>query len=173
MAAVYLYFIPSTRLGFGPGYLLLAYFGIVAVIDLEHRMILDQVSLTGAVLTLAVGFWLHGLAYTFLGAIAGFGIMYILYYTGIWYSRWVSRRRGQEESEVALGFGDVNLGGVLGLLLGWPGIVAGLLLAIIIGGVFSLVYIVSLLIRRKWQPFMAIPYAPFLLLGAGLLLYTR
>jgi len=33
-----------------------------------------------------------------------------------------------ETDEVALGFGDVNLAGIMGLLLGWPGITAGLVI---------------------------------------------
>jgi leader peptidase (prepilin peptidase) / N-methyltransferase len=174
VAVYYCYYSPSSRLGFSAGILLLVYFGLVAVIDIEHRVVLDQISLTGVVLGLALGLWLHGWFPTLLGGITGFAAMYILYYTGILYSRWIARRRGQEEEElVALGLGDVNLSGVLGLILGFPGIFAGLLFAIMIGGVVSLIYLVYMIIRRQWQPSSAIPYAPFLLLGAGILLYLR
>jgi leader peptidase (prepilin peptidase)/N-methyltransferase len=166
-------FLPPVRMGQVLSLLLLVLFGVIAVIDLEFRVVLDQISLVSAVFTFGMGIWLHGVAPTLLGALAGFGIMLILYYTGIWYTRWISRRRGVEDIDTALGFGDVNLGGVLGLLLGWPGIIAGLLFAIILGGVFSLIYIVVLGIRRKWRPSLAIPYAPFLLLGAILLLFRR
>lgn len=173
-AVSYCYYFPSSRLSFSVGLLLLIYFGIVAVIDIEHRVVLDQISLVGVVLGFAIGFWLHGWLPTLLGGITGFGTMFILYYTGILYSRWIARRRGQGEDElVALGFGDVNLSGVLGLILGFPGIFAGLLFAIVIGGVVSLVYVVIMIVRRQWQSFSAIPYAPFLLLGAGILLYLR
>jgi prepilin signal peptidase PulO-like enzyme (type II secretory pathway) len=167
-------FLPPARLGMWVGLLLLVFLGVVAVIDLEYRVVLDQVSLAGVVLGLAIGFWLHGLLPTIIGGLAGFATMLLLYYTGIWYTRWTAKRRGQEPgTEVALGFGDVNLSGILGLVLGWPGIVAGLLLAIILGGIVSLVFIVILLLRRRWRPSMAIPYAPFLVLGAGILLYFR
>jgi len=94
-----------------------------------------------------------------------------LYYLGIVLSQLITKIRNQPVDEVALGFGDVNLGGVLGLYLGWPGITAGLLLAIILGGSFSLFIILYHLITHKYQMFMAIPYAPFLLLGAALLLF--
>jgi len=174
VAISYFYYFPSSRLNFGVGLLLFIYFGIVTVIDIEHRVVLDQVSLAGVVLGFAIGFWLHGLLPTLFGGITGFGMMFILYYTGILYSRWMAHRRGQEEDDiVALGFGDVNLSGVLGLILGFPGIFAGLLFAIIIGGVVSLIYVVFMVIRRQWQPFSAIPYAPFLILGASILLYLR
>jgi hypothetical protein len=173
-ASLLFFYLPSSRLNWGTGILLLIYFGIIAVIDIEYRVVLDQVSLAGAVLGTALGVLLHGWLPTLLGGITGFGAMFILYYTGILYSRWIARRRGQGDDEkVALGFGDVNVSGILGLILGYPGILAGLLFAILIGGVVSLFYVIYLLFRRQWEPFSAIPYAPFLLLGAGLLLYLR
>jgi prepilin signal peptidase PulO-like enzyme (type II secretory pathway) len=165
---------PPSRLGLMVGVILLIFFGTVAIIDFEYRVVLDQVSLAGIILGLICGIWLHGLWPTIIGGAAGFGIMLLFYYTGIWYSRWMARRRGQAtDAEVALGFGDVNLSGILGMILGWPGIVAGLLLAIILGGIASLFLIILLLIRKKWQPSLAIPYAPFLVIGAGILLYFR
>jgi leader peptidase (prepilin peptidase)/N-methyltransferase len=101
-------------------------------------------------------------------------MMLLLYYTGILYTNWITRKRRQAiEAEVALGFGDVNISGIIGLLLGWPGIIAGLLLAIILGGIVSLLLIIVLVVRKRWKPLLAIPYAPFLVLGAGILLYLR
>jgi len=73
--------------------------------------------------------------------------------------------------EVALGFGDVNLSGILGMLLGWPAIVVGLFFGILAGGVVSLVIILWMLISKKYRAFTAIPYAPFLILGAIFLIY--
>ncbi len=74
--------------------------------------------------------------------------------------------------EVALGFGDVNLAGILGLLLGWPAIASGLLFAVLAGGLISLFIIVGMLITKKYKAFTAIPYAPFLILSALFLLYV-
>jgi len=110
---------------------------------------------------------------TLLGGAVGFGVMYGLYWFGDVFARWLARRRGELLTEVALGFGDVNLAGVLGLLLGWPGIVAGLLLAIIIGGVVSILYVILMVILRRYHTFMAIPYGPFMVISAILLLYFR
>ncbi len=163
--------IPASRINWWLGVITLAYFGLVAVMDFEHRIILNPISITGAILGLGTGWYLHGLPKTLLGGIAGYATMFILYYLGIAFSRLVTKMRNQPLDEVALGFGDVNLGGVLGLYLGWPGITAGLLLAIILGGSFSLFVILYRLITHKYQMFMAIPYAPFLLLGATLLLF--
>ena len=162
---------PSTRLGYWIGCLLLVLFGVIFTIDLEHRLVLHQVSIVGGILGLLVGFWLHNIWLTIAGGAAGFGIMLALFYLGDIYARWMARRRGQALDEVALGFGDVSLSGILGLILGWPGIFAGLVFAILAGGVVSLGYIIYLLLSRKYKPFTAIPYAPFLIFGATILLF--
>jgi leader peptidase (prepilin peptidase)/N-methyltransferase len=172
-AALWFWQNPPRALSFWPGLLLLAFFGVVFVIDLEHRLIMHPVSIFGAVLGLGLGISMRGIWMTLLGGAAGFGIMYGLYWFGDVFARWLARRRGEVLTEVALGFGDVNLAGVLGLLLGWQGIVAGLLLAIIIGGVVSLVYLVLMVIIRRYHSFMAIPYGPFMVLSAIFLLYFQ
>jgi leader peptidase (prepilin peptidase)/N-methyltransferase len=151
--------------------LLLGYFGLVSVIDMEHRLILHPVSITGAFIAFILGFYFHGLVPTMLGGFAGFAIMLFLYYLGSLFAKWAARRRGEELDEVALGFGDVNLAGICGLLLGWPGITAALMIAILLGGLVSLGIIAAQVIRRSYKPFMAIPYGPFLILGTCLLLY--
>jgi leader peptidase (prepilin peptidase)/N-methyltransferase len=152
---------------------LLLYFGVVTVIDLEHRLILHPVSLVGAVLGLGLGFWLHGWKSTLAGGVAGFVMMFLLYFLGDLFARLIARIRGETLDEVALGFGDVNLAGVLGLVLGWPGIVGGLLLAIMLGGLFSLLFLFVSMIRRRYRTFTAIPYGPFLIASAVLLLFFR
>lgn len=147
------------------------YFAVVFLIDLEHRLVLHPVSWSGAVLGLFSGVWLHGLLPTLIGGAAGFGVMWMLYVGGAWFVRWMNHRRGAAVDEVALGFGDVNLSGVIGLLLGWPGIVAGLVLGVLLSGVFSLGYLLVALARRRYEAFTAIPYAPFLVLAAVWLVF--
>jgi leader peptidase (prepilin peptidase)/N-methyltransferase len=172
-AALWLWFDPGSRLGLFAGLILLTYFGVTAVIDIEHRLILHTTSLAGAGLGLILGTWLHGLRWTILGGAAGFGIMLALYLLGGLFVRFLSHRRGEPSSEEALGFGDVMLSGVLGLILGWPGILPGLALAIFLAGAASLGYLFFMLINRKYRPDLAIPYGPFLILGAILLLYFK
>ena len=164
---------PPDHLGYGLGMLLWIFFGLVAVIDLEHRLILHPISLVGAVLGLAVGIYLHGLKATLIGGAAGFGIMYSLYGLGILFMKLSSRMRGRPVEEDALGYGDVNLSGVLGLMLGWPGIVAGLVLAILLGGAVSSLYLLVTVVTRRYRAFTAIPYGPFLIAAAIALLFFR
>jgi len=171
----------APKLGVPLGLLLLTYLAVVFVIDLEHRAILHETSYFGAVLGLICGTYLwsvpqgktllQGFTTSLLGGIAGFVIMYGLYLLGELFARWLSRRRGEPVDEVALGFGDVNLTGVLGLVLGWPAILLGLFFAILASGIASLIIVVYSMSVKKYQAFMAIPYAPFLIFGAVLLLY--
>ena len=169
--AIWLWVRPVPRFGFAIGFLVLVYLALIATIDIEHRLILHPTSWFGAVLGFGVGYWLHGLWPTLVGGLSGYLVMLGLYYLGAWFARGVAKMRGEPLEEVALGFGDVNLSGILGLLLGWPGIVAGLVLAILMGGLVSLLFILGQVVMRKYQPFLAIPYAPFLILGAIVLLY--
>lgn len=173
VSAVLLWRNPSELLGFWISMLLLAYFGVVVVIDMEYKLILHPVSIFGAVLGAGVGIFLHGWQKTLLGGVAGYGMMFALYGLGAGWLWLMNRMRGQKVDDVALGYGDVNLCGILGLILGWPGIVVGLFLAIIIGGVVSLVYLLVMLVLRKYQLFAAIPYGPFLIAGALVLLFFR
>ncbi len=164
------WFLPSDRLGFWGAALLLVYFGVVAVIDLEYRAILDPVSYIGLGIGFGAGLAMHGLLSTIAGSATGFLIMLLMYYGGEQFSRWLSKRRGEEIEEVALGFGDVKLSGILGLILGWPGIFAGLIFGIFFGGIAGIIYIVYTKLTHRYEAFSAIPYAPFLILGALVLL---
>jgi len=170
-AIIWLDFFYTGQLDFWPGLIILVYFGVVGLIDIEHRLIMHPVSLAGVVIGGAIGFWLHGWWQTLLGGLAGFAMMLGLYYLGFLFAKWLSRLRKEETDEEALGFGDVALSGVLGLLLGWPGIIGGLVLAILLGGAGSLVVLVYSLITRQYHTFMAIPYGPFLIAAAVLMLF--
>jgi len=166
-----IHFFPPPNLGLWGGILWLILFGLIVVIDLEHRLILHPVSLIGAILGIFFGSINHGILNTVLGGAAGFGIMLVFYMFGNLFIKFLSRRRGEEIDEVALGFGDVNLAGVIGLLLGWPGVIAGVFLAIIIGGVISGLFLLVQLFRKEYEAFQALPYGPFLVISVVLLLY--
>ena len=52
----YFWLFPSKALGIPLGMIVLIYFGIITVIDLEHRLILHPTSVAGAILGFIVGF---------------------------------------------------------------------------------------------------------------------
>ncbi len=161
-----LYFFPLENLGNYGALIWLVYFSLVVVIDLEHRLILHPVSITGAILGAIFGIVNHGLVNTLLGGAAGFGIMLVLYFMGELFVWIISKSRSEEITEIALGFGDVNLAGVIGLLLGWPGIAGGLFLAIFLGGIVSGFFMLIQIRRKKYQAFQALPYGPFIVISA-------
>lgn len=170
---LWLGFYPPEGVQFWWGFGLLIYFAVVVVMDLEYRVVLHPISYAGALIGFGFGVWSRGLVTTLLGGAVGFGSMYILYKLGEVFVRWMSKRRGEEIDEIALGFGDVNIAGVIGLMLGWPGIALGLFLAIMAGGLISLLYMMVMALLRRLEAFSAIPYAPFLVFGAIALLYFK
>jgi leader peptidase (prepilin peptidase)/N-methyltransferase len=178
VAPIFLWVFPRERFPFILAFTLLIFLMVVFVIDWEHRLILHPVSLIGAILALIIGInlrsgqsFVHGLTSTLFGGAFGFGVMLLFYFIGEWYVRRMAKKGRLPADEVALGFGDVNLSGILGLLLGWPAIIIGLFFAILAGGLISLFIIIGMLATKKYKAFTAIPYAPFLILSAVFLLY--
>jgi prepilin signal peptidase PulO-like enzyme (type II secretory pathway) len=152
---------------------LLLYFIVVVVIDIEHHLILHLTSIVGFILSIIIGIILHGYVYTLIGGAVGFSIMLILYYFGVLFSRICSRVRKIELEEEALGFGDVILSGIMGLLLGYPGVIVGLLFAILLGGLVSLVFLMFLFLSKSYHPNSTLPYGPFLVLSTFCLLFLK
>lgn len=168
--AIITWLYPHPTLGFAVSVLVLGFFTLVVVIDIEHRLILHPISIVGGILGLVVGSMLHGITATVLGGVAGYGFMLAIYLLGILFVRILSRKRGPI-NEVALGYGDVNLGGVVGFILGWPGIIGGLLITILLAGAVSLIYMLAMLVAGKFRPNMALPFGPYLVSSVILLLF--
>jgi len=160
-------------MGFWPGFIVFIYLFLVALIDFETRYVLRPVSLVGLVVCLGAGLLMRSWQETLLGAAAGIGSMFLLYLLGTLFSRWRNKRLGNAgDGEEALGFGDVTLATLLGLLLGWPLIWVNLLTGILLAGVFSILLLIALLVSRKYRPLMAfISFGPFFILTAFFLLY--
>lgn len=97
--------------------------------------------------------------------------MLVFFFLGEAFIRILSKKRGEEIQEVALGFGDVNLAGVMGTILGWPGVVGGIFMAVLLGGLVSGLFLVIQLLRKEYQAYQALPYGPFLAVSVFLLLY--
>jgi leader peptidase (prepilin peptidase) / N-methyltransferase len=173
LSSLFIWIYPPSHLNYILGLLVLTYFGMVTVIDLEHRLILRPVSIAGVILGLLVGIWAHSLVPTLLGGLAGLAIMGLLYLVGMLFAEYRAKKLGRDDHEEALGFGDVILAGILGLMLGWPIIWFGLLLGILAGGIISLIIIIYLQVTRKYQTMsFFIAYGPYLILGATLVLFV-
>jgi leader peptidase (prepilin peptidase)/N-methyltransferase len=158
---------------FWPGLLVGLVFLLIGVIDVEHRLVLRVVVLPAAAVLAVVGSLQpqRGPVKVLLGGLAGLAILWLMYLLGLAFSRWMARRRGAPLDEIAFGFGDVMLGGLIGLVVGWPGVVIAVVTGILAAGLFSIGYLAWMAARGRYSAFTAIPYGPFLLLGACLVYY--
>ncbi|HMK08967.1 MAG TPA: prepilin peptidase [Anaerolineales bacterium] len=171
--AVWLYARQPHPPPFLAGWLVGIVFLLIAVIDIEHRLILRLVVIPAALVLGVLGALQpgRGPVKVLLGGVAGFLLLWLMYLLGLAFSRWMARRRRAALDEVAFGFGDVLLGGLIGLVVGWPGVIIAVVTGVILAGVFSLGYLAYMSLRRRYSAFTAIPYGPFLLLGACLVYY--
>jgi leader peptidase (prepilin peptidase) / N-methyltransferase len=134
----------------------------ITVIDLEHQIIPDVISLPGIVagfvanLATAHVSWPESL----LGIVIGGGIFWIIAEASVFFM-------GQE----GMGGGDIKLGAMLGAFLGWKVALLSIFMSVVGGGALALALIASGLRGRK-DP---IPFGPFLAAGgaAGLLCGER
>lgn len=176
--SVYSYFAPPLKIGYWAGVLLMTYFGIVFVIDMEHKLILHPTSIAGALLALALGITTHGLRTTLLGGLGGLIIMLVFYFFGVLFARKRAKRMRDNgldsDDEESLGQGDVILVTILGFLVGWPLIWFMIILSTLLGGIISLFLIIGMLINRRYNTdalMVFIPYGPYFITGATLIMY--
>jgi leader peptidase (prepilin peptidase)/N-methyltransferase len=126
---------------------------IIAMIDIDTFIIPDILSLPGIVLGLLFSFFTPRLSWwdSLLGIILGGGILYLIA-TG--YS--LLRRKA------GMGGGDIKLLGMIGAFIGWPGVAFTILVSSVSGMLIAL----PLMWRSGKGLGSAIPYGPFLALGA-------
>lgn len=124
----------------------------IVCIDYEHQIIPDSINLTGAILGLII-VPLTSLTYSnaLLGVLVGGGVMLLIA---------VLSRGG-------MGGGDIKMMAMAGLFLGWPMTLMALFLSFVLGGIGSLVLLLTGIKKRK----DAIPFGPFLAVG-GFLAYV-
>ena len=144
---------------FGPSSSYLLYFSFVAalivitVIDLFHQIIPDVISIPGIGVGLLSSFILPQITFlnSLLGVLLGGGSLLIvatLY-------QWLFKREG-------MGGGDVKLLAMIGAFLGWKAVILTILLSSLIGSITG----IAIMIMQGRDFKYAIPFGPFLSLGA-------
>jgi leader peptidase (prepilin peptidase)/N-methyltransferase len=130
----------------------------VVVIDLETRRVLNVMLGPAALFALGAGLWLGtpSLPSMVMGGVVAFGLFWCLFLFGR-----MCFGRG------ALGFGDVKLVAVIGLMTGYPNVMQALLLGAVLGGAGALALVATR--RAGWKTTCA--YAPYLAAGAMLALW--
>jgi len=146
---LYLYYGLSPELGVALFYFSLLF--LIFIIDLEHQLILNVMIYPAALAVLVINLLPADISITpgFLNGLAGAGAGLLLFVLIV-----IASRGG-------MGLGDVKMAGLMGLMLGFPGVFVGIFLAVISGG---LVAGVILALKRKGRR-EPIPFGPFLSLG--------
>jgi hypothetical protein len=169
-ASFYIWLSPPRDIGYAGGLVVFVYLTSVAVIDLEHRLILRPLSIAGVIIGAGTGFLLWGWQSMLQGAAAGFAILGIFYLFGKLFVRMRAKKLGlKEEGEEALGRGDITLAIILGLMIGWPLIWFGILLGVLLAGAVSLIIVLWLVISRRYKEQA---FSVFIPLGPGFILAT-
>jgi leader peptidase (prepilin peptidase)/N-methyltransferase len=131
----------------------------VFVIDLEHFLILDSVLIAGIIPAALLNFLLDVLTgkniFSLQAHFAG-GIVAGIAASAVFFALWFSSKGRW------MGFGDVKLVFLLGILTGWPYVWVMLLLAFFLGTLISL----PLLVFKKKQLKSQLPFGTFLSVSA-------
>lgn len=154
---------------FGLTFLLVPYlvmvsgFIVATFVDLEHRIIPDEVSIGGMILGLVFSLmipqlhgtdiWWQGLMFSAVGVLVGGGSIYLMGMLGEWLFK-----------KEAMGGGDVKLMAMIGAFLGWK----LALLTFFISPFFGAVVGIIEKIRTKDN---TIAYGPYLVIGALISLF--
>jgi prepilin signal peptidase PulO-like enzyme (type II secretory pathway) len=135
-------------------WIMTSFFVIIFVFDWKYYLIPDEITYSAIILSI---FWI---IYSFCaravsgGELLGFVLSAIgssLFFFFLWFFS-----KGK-----AMGFGDVKLAFLIGLILGWPSILVGLFLAFALGAIIGLA-----LIALKKKGFKSeVPFGPFLVVG--------
>jgi leader peptidase (prepilin peptidase)/N-methyltransferase len=147
---------------FGHSWHYLIYFGFASallaasVIDLAHRIIPDEISLTGTAAGLLIALLPHApvpFVSALFGALAGFLSLFMVM-AGYWL---ITRREG-------MGLGDPKLLAAIGAFLGWQ----ALPFVVLAGSFFGVMVGLPMILWAKKGRYYKIPFGPFLSLGAWL-----
>lgn len=128
---------------------------VVTFIDLEHQIIPDVITLPGIVVGFVVSFFIPQLGWlnSLIGIVGGGGSLLLI----AWLYQVVAKKDG-------MGGGDVKLLAMMGAFFGWKAIIFIIFVSSLLGSVIG----VTLMVIRKKDSTLAIPFGPFLA-GAAVL----
>lgn len=126
---------------------------VISVIDLHHQIIPDEISLPGILVGFLFALWVGKISWveSLLGILLGGGSFLLI----AWGYEKISKREG-------LGGGDIKLLGMIGAWLG----VKSLLIVIVLSSLLGSIVGIGAMVFQKKDFKTAIPFGPFLALGA-------
>jgi leader peptidase (prepilin peptidase)/N-methyltransferase len=131
---------------------------VVTFIDVDHRIIPDVLTLPGILLGFLGSFAIPWISWTdsLLGILVGGGSLFLV---AVVYE-WLTKKEG-------MGGGDIKLLAMLGAFLGWKAVLPVVFLSSLLGSLVG----VPLMLIKKADSKLAIPFGPFLATGALLYLF--
>lgn len=158
LAAIGLVWLAYREVGWQPRGLLIAleacFFLAIALIDLEHHLVLNRMIGPALPLFFAANLLVGDTSalLLLLGGLVGGGLLLVIALV----------------VPGAMGMGDVKLSSLIGFTVGLPSVLIALYVAILCGGLVAIV----LWINKRFQRNLRIAYAPYLVLGAWLVLFN-
>jgi leader peptidase (prepilin peptidase)/N-methyltransferase len=126
---------------------------IITFIDMDHQIIPDVISLPGIPIGFLASFILPSLTYidSLIGILIGGGILFIV----LWAYYFFTGAEG-------MGGGDVKLLAMIGAVIGWKGVIFTIFISSVTGTIIGLL----IMLRTKKGLKQAVPFGPFLSIGA-------
>ena len=167
--AVWMHYAPRQVLCVPVGWIWVSLMIVGSMIDFDHKLLPDFVTVGGMILGVVCGgltavlafafypeetlWWkLYALEQSLLGLAFGFGLLWLVRYFG-------SKAFRRE----AMGLGDVFLMGAVGALFGPVAVLVTLILSSVFGSVVGLSMVA--LSKTKFGKFVEIPYGPYICMG--------
>ena len=158
--------------GFGPGFVILgaclSLLVLISLIDLEHGLILDVMVFPSIVLLLVLApFWSDiGFPRTFLGDETLIASLANSSLSGL--GAFLAFLAIAMINPAGMGGGDIKFAAVLGLMVGFPGILMAIWISAIGGGLIA----IGLILTRKKTRKDVMPFGPFMAIGAAVVLIS-
>ena len=126
---------------------------VISFIDLEHRIIPDVISLPGIIVGFVAALFLPEVGWmsSLIGILVGGGSLLLV----AWVYQLLTRKEG-------MGGGDIKLLAMMGAFLGWRAIPFIIFASSLIGSVIG----ISVMLIQKKDSKFALPFGPFLAIGA-------
>lgn len=131
---------------------------VITFIDLEHQIIPDEITLPGIVIGFLCSFYLpwQGWMNSLFGILLGGGSLLLVAYG----YQWLTGKEG-------MGGGDIKLLAMMGAFLGWKAVPFIIFSSSLIGSLMG----ISLMLIKKKDSKLAIPFGPYLAFGALLYIF--
>lgn len=131
---------------------------VITFIDFDHQIIPDEISLPGIMVGFLSSFFLPGHSWlsSLLGIVVGWGSLALIFYGYLW----LTGREG-------MGGGDAKLLAMMGAFLGLQAVPFIIFASSLVGTVAGL----SIMAAQRKDRHLAIPFGPYLALGAVLYIF--